>query len=367
MDLKKRVIQVRISFLYIPLRIMKQSFDSIHDLYITFQMESVRPFSSNEGSPPKKNVEFYTFYVFFMARKTKRWGLFLSYKFTILEPILSLFLNRLLAVFPSPEASANFESYARHPFVDDSGKSIWRKVNKFQLGPQEYGNGLGKEEFVFREAGYFIVYNKRLARMDQLLDLFSSRGGAARGDSIDDSPLITRVAFSHDDIAEIQGSSAFREVVELDLSRNSIKEIKNLESYSRLRKLDLSHNSIMRIENLDHLGNLEELWLCSNSIERIEGLGNLPNLRRLYLSDNHITRIENLGNLKHLEVLCLDRNGITRIENLDGLRELRELNLWNNEITSRDGLEACPGLKVVHLQGNHVSRENESLPQPASS
>lgn len=334
LDLNRSTIRLRISFLYVPIWIERHAFGSIYDCWVTFQKESLVPFSSNFTAPPKKNVDFYTLHLFFKFGRAREWRSFVSYKFAYLDPTISLFLNKLVELFPNPEVSANIESYTRDPFVDNDGR---RRMDKFQMGPPGRNNRLGKQGFVSHENGHITIYNARSLSMDYLLAYCPS------------DSKVTRVTLINCDVGEIKRSDALRDVTELDLSHNKIKEIKNLEHCPRLRRLSLSHNEIARVENLGHLSDLEELWLCSNNIERIEGLENLSRLRRLYLSDNRIARIENLGQLKRLEILCLDRNNITKIENLDGLHELRELNLWNNEITCRAGLETCPSLKVVHL------------------
>jgi len=143
--------------------------------------------------------------------------------------------------------------------------------------------------------------------------------------------------------------------IKLELKMENIYDMKGLEELKYTRFLMLSMNKIKKIEGLTALKNLVEINLAQNEINSMIGLSGLKMLRFLNLEVNQITKIEGLNGCENLEVLNLNNNQIACIENLSELKKLKKLTLFRNKITKISGLDGLISLEELDLGRNLIT------------
>ncbi|KAL4164718.1 hypothetical protein KRP22_003459 [Phytophthora ramorum] len=135
-----------------------------------------------------------------------------------------------------------------------------------------------------------------------------------------------------------------RNLSRLTMVNCNLMEISSLESVgASLVHLCLSNQNITQMSGLSALRQLRHLYLQQNRISRIEGLERCRKLKTLWLYDNYLTNVDNLGFCSDLRELWLQNNKIQSLKAASGgiseLVNLQRLNLANNCIRDVDEFE----------------------------
>uniref|UniRef100_H3GTB8 Uncharacterized protein n=1 Tax=Phytophthora ramorum TaxID=164328 RepID=H3GTB8_PHYRM len=135
-----------------------------------------------------------------------------------------------------------------------------------------------------------------------------------------------------------------RNLSRLTMVNCNLMEISSLESVgASLVHLCLSNQNITQMSGLSALRQLRHLYLQQNRISRIEGLERCRKLKTLWLYDNYLTSVDNLGFCSDLRELWLQNNKIQSLKAASGgiseLVNLQRLNLANNCIRDVDEFE----------------------------
>lgn len=124
----------------------------------------------------------------------------------------------------------------------------------------------------------------------------------------------------------------------MEIGDNNISDLTGIQAFKNLKTLVLRENNINKIDSLDGLINLQYLDLSCNKLRNIErsNIGLLPNLNILICDSNYLKNINSFSKLQSLSYVSFDNNKISEITNIERLAEvenLKELNLNNNPIT----------------------------------
>ena len=173
-----------------------------------------------------------------------------------------------------------------------------------------------------------------------------------------DALLLKRLDYDGEDrdqIKNIDGLSAFKNLTELYLTRNQISDISALSGLTNLKILYLRNNQVSDISALSGLTNLTELYLTQNQVSDISALSGLTNLTELGLGQNQVSGISALSDLTNLTYLGLTQNQVSDISTLSGLTNLTELYLTRNQVSDISALSGLTNLTELYLTRNQVS------------
>ena len=174
----------------------------------------------------------------------------------------------------------------------------------------------------------------------------------------EDALLLKRLDYDGEDrdqIKDINGLSAFKNLTELNLSFNQISDISALSGLTNLKELYLAQNQISDISALSGLTNLMILYLRNNQVSDISALSGLTNLTELYLFNNQVSDISALSGLTNLTELGLRQNQVSDISALSSLTNLKELYLTQNQVSDISALSGLTNLMILYLRQNQVS------------
>ena len=183
-----------------------------------------------------------------------------------------------------------------------------------------------------------------------------------------DALLLKRLDYDGEDrnqIKNIDGLSAFKNLTELYLTRNQISDISALSGLTNLKILYLRNNQVSDISALSGLTNLTELYLFNNQVSDISALSGLTNLTELGLRQNQVSDISALSSLTNLKELYLTQNQVSDISALSGLTNLMILlsgltnlmilYLRQNQVSDISALSGLTNLKELYLTQNQIS------------
>ena len=137
--------------------------------------------------------------------------------------------------------------------------------------------------------------------------------------------------------------------------KDQIKDLTGLEAFKNLTSLNLTSNQISDISVLSDMANLTELYLDDNRISDLSPLSGLTDLTKLWLGKNRIEDISALSGLTKLEQLCLYVNWISDISALSGMTGLTRLDLSNNQVSDISALSGMTNLERLYMKINQVS------------
>ena len=137
--------------------------------------------------------------------------------------------------------------------------------------------------------------------------------------------------------------------------KDQIKDITGLEAFKNLASLNLTSNQISDLSVLSDMTNLTELYLDDNQISDLSPLSGLTNLTKLWMGKNRIGDISALSGLTNMDQLCLYVNWISDISALSGMTGLTRLDLSNNQVSDINALSGLTNLERLYMKINQVS------------
>ena len=231
----------------------------------------------------------------------------------------------------------------------------------------------GLKSLTLRECGVSDLHF--LSSLAQLTELYVSGISLSATDISIISGLsnLTRLELSGCSLSSIDGLSALRNLIKLDLSENTIRDISSLSFMSELQELDLSNNAITSLNAISALpklawlnlsgnslsslvplsGNGSVLWLdvSHNAIASLEGLHNMTQLTNLYAGYNNLTDVSPVVQNAALLELDVSNNSLTDISCLRELLQLQSLNFSHNQITALP--EFSKESTLIELDGSY--------------
>lgn len=169
------------------------------------------------------------------------------------------------------------------------------------------------------------------------------------------------MSLNHNEIKDVESTSALIKLVYLDLSFNHMYTM-DVSQLSKLQELKIGKNHITQI-NLNLLYSLNTLEINDNCITEID-FNKLSNLKQLNVSNNKDIVINNIEALKNIEHIEASNIGISEIKNFRLLENIEFLDLSKNSIINPYAIIGLNKIKYLDLSYNRLERYWQLLNLP---
>lgn len=168
-------------------------------------------------------------------------------------------------------------------------------------------------------------------------------------------PLIEKLSFRGEYIADLSPLANLTQLCELDLGQTHVTDLAPLAGLTNLRRLNLEGTHVSDLAPLAKLRELRELDLWGAPVRYIAPLGALNRLMRVNLRATLVRDVAALAAHSSLQSLILLDAPVHDVIPLQGLVGLRELSLMNTRVTDITPLSGLVRLQELDLSGTNIA------------